>query len=79
MVLGYALFVEHLMPSGWKNVADVKVKIQKMMNKKDFKYRQGRSKKQVEQNEKLTFYSLVFFLAAFSALLVARLISLIIQ
>lgn len=49
------------------------------MNKKDIKYRQGRSKKQVEQNEKLTFFSLLFFLVAFSALLGAKLITLIVQ
>lgn len=47
------------------------------MNKKDVKYRQGRSKKQVENNEKLTFFSLLFFLVTFSALLGAKVITLI--
>lgn len=49
------------------------------MNKKDVKYRQGRSKRQVENNEKLTFFSLLFFLAAFSALLGAKVVTLIMQ
>ena len=44
--------------------------------KNRFKYRQGRSKKQVKANEKLAFYSLFFFLIAFGGLLVVKLISL---
>jgi len=49
------------------------------MIKKDINYRQGRTKKQVEENEKLTFFSLILFLITFSALLGAKVATFILQ
>jgi len=45
------------------------------MNKKDIKYRQGRSKAQVEANEKIAFASLLMMMAVLGVSLVAAIIT----
>lgn len=45
------------------------------MNKKDIKYRQGRSKAQVEANEKIAFASLLMMMALLGVSLVAAIIT----
>ena len=45
------------------------------MKKKDLKYRQGRSKAQVESNEKVAFVSLFFMAIALGVSLIVSLIT----
>lgn len=45
------------------------------MNKKDIKYRQGRSKAQVQANEKIAFASLLMMMALLGVSLVAAIIT----
>lgn len=44
------------------------------MNKKDINYRQGRSKQQVQTNEKVAFYAFGFMLIGFTVLMFGLLI-----
>ena len=49
------------------------------MTKKDIKYRQGRSKEQVQVNEKVAFAGFGFMLIAFTALMFGLLIDRLIE
>lgn len=44
------------------------------MNKKDITYRQGRSKQQVQSNEKVAFFAFGFMLIGFTVLMFGMLI-----
>lgn len=44
------------------------------MTKKDMKYRQGRSKEQVRENEKITYFAVSGFLVILAALILTNLI-----
>jgi len=45
------------------------------MNKKDIKYRQGRSKRQVERNDKVGFAALLFFVITLGLTMIVSLVS----
>jgi len=45
------------------------------MNKKDIKYRQGRSKRQVERNDKVGFAALLFFVITLGLTIIVSLVS----
>lgn len=45
------------------------------MKKNDLKYRQGRSKKQVENNDKVAFASILFFIVVLGVTMIVALIS----